>query len=143
MSSSRNQFEFIGNLGKSPEMKRLDNGQTMTKLFIVTNQTWKDRETGQKKERSEAFGVVAYGHHAKFLADYAHKGDRVLLKGEIRNTEWKDRETGDRRTGFQFIVSGYGADAMIFGKPIKNNSTNNHDDGATYGNEYDYMSNGY
>lgn len=130
MSSSRNMFEFIGNLGKSPETKKLDNGQVMTKLFIITNETWKDKETGRRKERSEAFGVVAFGNHAKYLSQYASKGDKVLLKGEIRNKEWQDRDTGQKRTGFEFIVSGYGSDAMIFGKPIKNNAES--DDEYTY-----------
>ena len=119
MSSSRNMFEFIGNLGTSPETKKLDDGRVMTKLFVVTNHTWKDKETGEKKERSEAFGVVAFGHHARYLAEYAHKGDKVLLKGEIRNSEWSDQDTGEKRTGLEFVVSGYDADAMIFGKQIK------------------------
>ena len=143
MSSSRNQFEFIGNLGKEPEMKKLDNGQIMTKLFILTNETWKDKQTGKKQERSEAFGVVAYGNHAQYLANYARKGDKVLLKGKIRNNEWVDRQTGDKRRGFQFVISGFDSDVILFGKPIKNNNSNNHDDGDTDSYEYDGMSNGY
>ena len=150
MSSSRNMFEFIGNLGKSPETKKLDNGNVMTKLFIVTNQVWKDKETNERKERSEAFGVVAFGNHAKYLANYASKGDKVLLKGEIRNSEWRERDTGDKRTGFEFVISGYGADAMIFGKPIKTNTGSNNaesDDAPPYAGaadsyEYATASNG-
>ena len=122
MSSSRNQFEFIGNLGKSPEIIKLENGRDMCRLFVICNQSWKDKETGEKKERSEGFGVVVFGNHAKYLSSYAYKGDKVLLKGEIRNNSWTDKTTGEEKSGFEFVVSGYGSDAMIFGKQIKDDA---------------------
>ena len=66
-------------------------------------------------------------------------------QGKIRNNEWVDRQTGDKRRGFQFVISGYDSDVILFGKPIKNNgnNSNNHDDGDTDSYEYDGMSNGY
>ena len=154
MSSSRNNFEFIGNLGEAPSIKHLDNDRTMCRLFIITNKKWTDRDTGEKKESSEAFNVVAFGHHAKYLGQYARKGDKVLLLGEIRNSEWNDKETGEKRTGIEFVVSGYGADAMIFGKPVKNNTVQDappsndlppasaYDDQGSTAAEYHLASNG-
>ena len=129
MSNSRNQFEFIGNLGTAPKTQKLDNGKVMTKLFVITNKAWKDKETQELKEKSEAFNVTLFGNHAKFFADYASKGDRVLVKGEVRNAEWSDKETGQKHTGIEFVVSGYNSDAMLFGKPVKsdNNNEGNHD----------------
>ena len=150
MSSSRNMFEFIGNLGTAPKSQKLDNGQVMTKLFIITNKVWNDKETKERKEKSEALNVTVFGHNAKFLADYASKGDKVLVRGEVRNTEWTDKETGQKHEGLEFIVSGYGSEAMLFGKPIKSDTGNKNaesDDappyaGAADSHEYATASNG-
>ena len=126
MSSSLNEFQFIGNLGTAPESKRLESDRQMTRLFVITNKTWTNKHTGEKHEKSEAFNVVVFGQPAEFLAKYARKGDKVLLRGEVRNAEWTDKQTGEKCSGIEFVVSGYDAKVMLFGKQAKDDDHGEH-----------------
>lgn len=83
MFLSANSFEIIGNLGKDPETRRLENGTVMASVFVLQNERWKDQQ-GNYQEHANAFGLTAYGRQAELMAKHLRKGSKVLVKGRMR-----------------------------------------------------------
>jgi len=88
---------LIGNLGKDPEVKYLENNVAVAKFSLATNETWKDK-SGTKKEHTEWHNVVLWRGLAEISEKYLHKGDRVYIEGRLRTRNWDDKDGIKRYT---------------------------------------------
>ena len=87
--SSVNQAIIIGRLGQDPEVKFLPNGDAICNLSVATSKRWKDKGTGEKREKTEWHRVVLYGKTAEFAGQWAKKGSQVYVRGELETREWE------------------------------------------------------
>jgi single-strand DNA-binding protein len=95
---SVNKVFLIGNLGNDPELKSLEGGKTVTNFSIATNERWKDKLTGEDRERTEWHRIVAWGKTAELAAEYLGKGRTVCIEGRLQTRSWKDKDGVDRYT---------------------------------------------
>ena len=100
-----NKVILIGNLGKDPEMRSMPNGEPVTNFSIATSESWKDKATGEKKERTEWHNIVIYRRLAEIAKQYLHKGSKVYIEGSLRTRKWQDKETGKDRYTTEIIAN--------------------------------------
>lgn len=98
MARGINKVIIVGNVGGDPETRYMPSGSAVTNLTIATNETWKDKQTGEKKERTEWHRVAMFNRLAEVAAEYLRKGSQVYIEGKIRTRKWKDKEGQDRYT---------------------------------------------
>lgn len=89
MARSLNRCEFIGNLGSDPDMKYLPSGDAIANFSIACNNSWKDKETGDKKEHTEWIRMVAFGKTAEIIGEYAKKGAQMYVAGAMRTRKYE------------------------------------------------------
>lgn len=92
-----NRAQLIGNLGSQPEIKSTSNGRRYARLSLATNETWRDKQTGEKKERVEWHTVMVWAEGLVGLCEkYLSKGSKVYLEGKISTRKWQDKDGHDR-----------------------------------------------
>lgn len=102
--SDLNQCNFIGRLGNDPEQRSMPNGNAVTSLSIAVGEQWKDKQTGQKQERTEWVRVTAFGKLAEIMGQYLNKGSQVYISGKIRTRKWQDKDTGADRYSTEIVA---------------------------------------
>lgn len=112
--ASLNQCNFIGNLGRDPEVKTLPGGDTVCSFSIACSETWKDKQTGERKESTEWINCVIYGKLADVAGQYLKKGSQVFLSGKMKTRKWQDKQTGQDRYTTEIHVSDM---KMLGGRP--------------------------
>jgi len=109
MAGSVNKVIIVGNLGADPEVKSFANGGKICNLRIATSESWKDRATGEKKERTEWHSVVISGDGLVGVAErFLRKGSKVYIEGQLRTRKWQD-QSGNDRFSTEVSVGGPGA----------------------------------
>ena len=98
MSRGINKVILVGNLGADPETKYGPSGDAITNLRIATSESWTDKNTGQKQERTEWHRVVVFKKLAEIAAEYLRKGSQVYIEGSLRTRKWQDKEGRDQYT---------------------------------------------
>lgn len=98
MAGSLNKVELIGNLGADPELRYLQNCGAVANLNIATSESWKDKTTGEKKEKTEWHRVVIFGKLAEIAGEYLRKGSKVFIEGALQTRKWQDQAGVDRYT---------------------------------------------
>lgn len=98
MSRGVNKTILIGNLAKDPEIRYTPSGEAIANIVVGTSESWKDKQTGEKKEAVEWHKVVAYGKTAQNIGEYLHKGSKVYVEGSLRTRKWQDKDGQDRYT---------------------------------------------
>ena len=99
MAGSVNKVILIGNLGRDPEVKHLNDGSPVVNLSIATSETWRDRGSGERKERTEWHRVVIFNDKLGEIAQkYLKKGSKVYLEGQLQTRKWQDQSGQDRYT---------------------------------------------
>ncbi|MCF8480830.1 MAG: single-stranded DNA-binding protein [Rhodospirillum sp.] len=117
MAGSVNKVILIGNLGKDPETRTFQNGGKVTNLRIATSESWKDRQTGERKERTEWHSVAIFGPLADIAERYLRKGSKVYLCGSLQTRKWQD-QSGQDRYSTEVVLQGPGAEmTMLDGRP--------------------------
>jgi single-strand DNA-binding protein len=113
-----NQCQFIGNLGAEPEIKAFQSGGRIANLRLAVSESWKDKDTGERKERTEWVSVVLNSDGLVNLADrYLRKGTKVFVSGKMRTRKWQD-SNGNDRYSTEIVVGGFdGKLVMLSGKP--------------------------
>ena len=96
--SGVNKAIIIGNLGKDPEIRYAQDGKAIANISIATSEQWKDKQTGEKQERTEWHKVTAFGKLGEIIGEYLHKGSKVYIEGRIQTDKWQDKEGNDRYT---------------------------------------------
>ncbi len=109
MAGSVNKCIIVGNLGADPEVKSFQNGGKICNLRIATSENWKDRQTGERKERTEWHSVSIQGDGLVGVAErFLKKGSKVYIEGQLRTRKWQDQNGNDRFTT-EVVLSGAGA----------------------------------
>jgi single-strand DNA-binding protein len=114
---SLNRVEIIGHLGQDPEARSFQNGGKVVNLRIATSESWKDKSSGERKERTEWHSVAIFAEHAAHYAEqYLRKGSLVRIEGKLETRKWQDQEGKDRYST-EIVVRPYGGDVMGLDKP--------------------------
>ena len=98
MSRGINKVIVVGNLGAAPESRTMPSGGTATNFSVATSESWKDKQTGQKQERTEWHKIVTFGRLAEICAEYLAKGSKVYVEGSLRTRKWQDKAGKDNYT---------------------------------------------
>ena len=91
-----NKVILVGNVGQDPEVKYMPNGGEVTNVSVATSESWKDKNTGQKQDRTEWHRVVFFNQLAKIAGDYLKKGSQVYIEGSLRTRKWQADDGTDR-----------------------------------------------
>ena len=118
MAGSVNKVILIGNLGADPEIKSFQNGGKIANLRIATSENWKDRMTGERKERTEWHTVTINGEGLVGVVErYLKKGSKIYIEGSLRTRKWQDRDGNDRYTTEVVVAGNGGTMTMLDGAP--------------------------
>ena len=106
-----NKVTLIGNIG-TLETASTSNGQQMAKVSLATSESWRDKQTGEKKEHTEWHRVVIYGKLAEIVGQYCDVGTKLYVQGKLQTRKWQDKEGNDRYTT-EVVLAGYGGEIEI------------------------------
>ena len=98
MARGVNKVIIVGNLGGDPETRYMPSGAAVTNLTVATNESWKDKQTGEQKERTEWHKVAMFNRLAEIAAEYLRKGSQVYIEGKLRTRKWQGQDGQDRYT---------------------------------------------
>ncbi len=143
MAGSVNKVILIGNLGADPEIKSFQNGGKIANIRIATSEQWKDRMTGERKERTEWHNVVINGEGLVGVVErYLKKGSKVYIEGSLRTRKWQDRDGNDKYTT-EVVIAGMGGTlTMLDGAPGGGGSRGGGGGGGGGGDEWSGGSSG-
>ncbi|KAA5805217.1 single-stranded DNA-binding protein [Alkalicaulis satelles] len=117
MAGSVNKVILVGNLGADPEVRRLNSGDPVVNLRIATSEQWRDKSTGERREKTEWHNVVIFNDNlAKIAENYLRKGSKVYLEGQLQTRKWQDRDGNDRYTTEVVLQRYRGELTMLDGK---------------------------
>ncbi|EPZ5421692.1 single-stranded DNA-binding protein [Vibrio parahaemolyticus] len=116
-----NKVILVGNLGSDPEIRYMPNGNAVATLTIATSETWRDKGTGEQREKTEWHRVVIFGALAKIAENYLRKGSQVYIEGQLQTRKWQDQSGQDRFTT-EVVVQGYSAVMQMLGGNRSDNS---------------------
>ena len=124
MAGSLNKVQLIGRLGADPEIKQMVNGKNIARLSIATSQSWKDKSTGERKEKTEWHRVVIFNEGLiNIIQQYLKKGANVYLEGQLATRKWRDEKSGQDKYSTEIVLQGYNSSlTMLDGKNKSNNS---------------------
>ncbi|RZO62210.1 MAG: single-stranded DNA-binding protein [Candidatus Pelagibacterales bacterium] len=108
MAGSLNKVLLIGRLGADPEIKQMNNGKNVARLSLATSESWKDKNTGEKKEKTEWHRVVIFNEGlVNVIQQYLKKGAQIYIEGQITTRKWKDESTGQDKYSTEIVLQGY------------------------------------
>ncbi len=124
MAGSLNKVQLIGRLGADPEIKQMVNGKSIARLSIATSQSWKDKSTGERKEKTEWHRVVIFNEGLiNIIQQYLKKGANVYLEGQLATRKWRDEKSGQDKYSTEIVLQGYNSSlTMLDGKNKSNNA---------------------
>ena len=129
MAGSLNKVLLIGRLGNDPEIKQMSNGKSVARLSVATSETWKDKNSGERKEKTEWHRVVIFNEGlVGVVQQYLKKGSQVYIEGQIQTTKYTDNN-GQEKYSTQIILQGYNSTLTMLGSSnsggkIEDNSMN-------------------
>jgi single-strand DNA-binding protein len=98
MARGINKVILIGNLGADPETRAMPSGMTVANIRVATSESWKDKQSGENKERTEWHNVAMFGRLGEIAGEYLKKGSKVYIEGSLRTRKWQDKQGQDRYT---------------------------------------------
>lgn len=98
MARGINKVILVGNIGVDPEVRYLPNGNAVTTLSLATSESWKDKVTGEKQERTEWHRVVCFNRLGEIAGEYVKKGSKIYIEGSLRTRKWQDQQGQDKYT---------------------------------------------
>ena len=109
MSASLNKVMIIGNLGRDPEIRSFSNGGKVCSLRVATTETWKDKNSGERKERTEWHSVSVFSDGlVRVCEQYLRKGAKVYIEGQLQTRKWQD-QSGQDRYSTEIVLNGFGS----------------------------------
>ncbi len=116
MAGSVNKVILVGNLGADPEIRRTQDGRPIANLRLATSETWRDRNTGERRERTEWHRVVIFSEGlAKVVEQYLKKGARVYIEGQLQTRKWQDQQ-GQDRWSTEVVVQNFSGQLVMLDK---------------------------
>ena len=133
MSGSLNKVQLIGRLGADPEIKQMVNGKNVARLSIATSQSWKDKASGERKEKTEWHRVVIFNEGlVNIVQQYLKKGANIYLEGQLSTRKWRDEKSGQDKYSTEIVLQGYNSSlTMLDGKSRSPNSDKINDSGKS------------
>jgi len=107
-----NKVILVGFLGQEPEIRYLPNGTAVTNMSLATSESWRDKQSGEEKERTEWHRVVLFGKLAEIAGEYLHKGSQVYIEGQLQTRKWSDNAGAERWTT-EIVVKQQGTMQML------------------------------
>ena len=130
MAGSLNKVLLIGRLGADPEIKQMVNGKSVARLSLATSNTWKDKNTGEKKEKTEWHRVVIFNEGlVNVVQQYVKKGAQVYIEGQLTTRKWTDQKSGQDKYSTEIVLQGYNSTFTILSG--KNNQSANLEDATS------------
>ena len=121
MAGSLNKVLLIGRLGADPEIKQMNNGKNVARLSLATSDTWKDKNTGEKKEKTEWHRVVIFNEGlVNIVQQYLKKGAQIYIEGQLTTRKWKDEQSGQDKYSTEIILQGYNSTLKMLNTRISN-----------------------
>ncbi len=117
MAKGINKVLLIGNLGQEPEVRYMPNGNAVANISLATSDSWKDKQTGEKREKTEWHRVVFFGKLAEIVGQYLHKGSKVYIEGRLQTRKWQDNSGADRYST-EVVVDVGGTMQMLDTRPM-------------------------
>lgn len=115
MAGSLNNVQLIGNVGKDPEIRTLNNDGRVANFSVATSETWKDKASGEKKERTEWHNVVVWNDGlVGVIEKYVKKGSKVYVQGELQTRKWQDKD-GNDRWSTEVVITGFSGRILLLG----------------------------
>ncbi len=116
MAGSLNKVLLIGRLGADPEIKQMVNGKSVARLSLATSQSWKDKNTGEKKEKTEWHRIVVFNEGlVNVVKQYLKKGAQIYVEGQISTRKWKDEASGQDKYSTEVVIQGYNSSLTMLG----------------------------
>lgn len=113
MAGSVNKVILVGNLGNEPEVRNLPSGGKVVNLSIATSESWKDKQTGERKEKTEWHRVVIFSEGlAKVAEQYLHKGSKVYIEGQLQTRKWQD-QAGNDKYSTEVVLQGFNSNLTM------------------------------
>ena len=134
MAGSINKVILVGNLGRDPESRSFQNGGKVVNLRVATSEQWKDRNSGERKERTEWHAVTIFNENLANVAErYLRKGSKVYLEGQLQTRKWTDQQ-GQERYSTEVVLQGFNAVMVLLDGP--NEARPGHaNSGASWGSD--------
>ena len=124
MAGSLNKVLLIGRLGADTDIKQMVNGKSVARLSLATSQSWKDKNTGEKKEKTEWHRIVVFNEGlVNVIQQYLKKGAQVYIEGQISTRKWKDEQTGQEKYSTEIVLQGYNSTLTMLSGSNSNNLT--------------------
>ncbi len=124
MAGSLNKVLLIGRLGADPEIKQMVNGKSVARLSLATSQTWKDKNSGEKKEKTEWHRIVVFNEGlVNVVQQYLKKGAQIYVEGQISTRKWKDEQSGQDKYSTEVVIQGYNSSLTMLGGGNQNTSS--------------------
>jgi single-strand DNA-binding protein len=118
MAGSVNKVILVGNLGKDPEVRHTQDGKPIVNLTLATSENWRDKSTGERKEKTEWHRVVIFNENlAKVAEQYLKKGSTVYIEGQLQTRKWTDKDGAEKYTTEVVLQNFRGELTMLGGKP--------------------------
>ena len=116
MAGSLNKVFLIGRLGADPDIKQMVNGKSVARLSLATSQTWKDKNTGEKKEKTEWHRVVVFNEGLiNVIQQYLKKGSQLYIEGQLSTRKWRDEKSGQDKYSTEIVLQGYNSTLTMLG----------------------------
>ncbi len=121
MSGSVNKVTLVGNLGRDPEIRAMQNGDKIVQLSIATSDRWKDKNSGEQRERTEWHRVVIFNDAlGKIAEQYLKKGSTVYLEGQLQTRKWTDQQSGQEKYTTEVVLQRYRGELTLLGSRPEN-----------------------
>ncbi len=121
--SSVNKVILVGNLGRDPESRALGSGEKVVNLSLATSETWKDRQSGERQERTEWHRVVIFNQHLAEVAEkYLRKGSKVYLEGQLQTRKWTD-QSGAEKYSTEIVLTKFKGELVLLESQKSESST--------------------
>ena len=116
MAGSLNKVFLIGRLGADPDIKQMVNGKSVARLSLATSQSWKDKNTGERKEKTEWHRVVVFNEGLiNVIKQYIKKGSQLYIEGQLSTRKWKDEKSGQDKYSTEIVLQGYNSTLTMLG----------------------------
>ncbi len=116
MAGSLNKVFLIGRLGADLEIKQMVNGKSVARLSLATSQSWKDKSSGEKKEKTEWHRIVVFNEGlVNVVQQYLKKGAQIYVEGQLATRKWKDEQTGQDKYSTEIVIQGYNSSLTMLG----------------------------
>lgn len=124
MSRGVNKVILVGTLGSDPEIRNTTNGNSIATISLATNESWKDKNTGQLQEKTEWHRIVIFGKLAEIAGQYLRKGSQVYFEGKLQTRKWQDQTTGQDKYSTEVVID-FGGQMQMLGSNSSTPSNTN------------------